>query len=342
MIHIVIASNQTYYIGLAATLVSLLKSNKKNFLYIHIIDGGLNNEQTGFIRNIVTSENANNKLRFHSINQNLFSGFKSDLGNSYMAYARILIPTLINEEKVIYLDSDLLVLCDILPLWETDLTNYPMAAVQDPIVKYLRNDYPYTDNCGNEKYFNTGVIVLNLNSWRKHNYQSKLLEIISVEPEKFRYWDQSAMNALFKGNVLFLEQKWNTISSNLNLKKNDPLIIHFLTKYKPWNTYNNFIELRVWRHFVKKYIFENKNLLFYLAINYKTPFVLSLLKAQIKTILGFISGIFNSKQKSTELLKTKNNIDEIDQECTNDLSLTNNLEKVSSKQIDDFIISQWG
>jgi lipopolysaccharide biosynthesis glycosyltransferase len=204
-IEVAVAANSGYFDGLAVVLESLLRSNRENIFRVHVIDGGLRAGERRFILLRIKRHNALNEVLFHSIENHHFQGFRLDYGNSYMTYARMLIGSLVDSAKVLYLDTDLLVAADVRPLWETPLDEAIVAAAPDPSIRSLRDDYPLEDECGDEPYFNAGVMLIDLSKWRKENVESELFQMIGRQPGKFKWWDQTAMNALFRRRVHLLD-----------------------------------------------------------------------------------------------------------------------------------------
>src|SRR4051812_26062767 len=109
MIHIALASNSAYFDGLAVSVLSVLRSNAGEDLGFHILDGGLTPAEKRFLSRRVRAHGHRNEVRFYPLDASVFEGLRRDYGNSYMTYARILIGSLLDIGKVIYLDTDLLV-----------------------------------------------------------------------------------------------------------------------------------------------------------------------------------------------------------------------------------------
>lgn len=255
MIPIALASNAAYFPGLAVTLVSLLRANPTHLFSIHIIDGGITQPQRRLLERSISADGRPHEIQFHRIDHSAFAGFAPDHGNSYMAYARILVGTLLNIDRVLYLDTDLLVCGDIGPLWEMDLEGDLAAAAQDPNIQWLRNDYPFADPCDSERYFNTGVMIIDLAKWRARGVQQLLLTAIAAQPKAFKWWDQTAMNALLRGQVRFIDSGWNTFADRLALDgSHKAKIFHYVGPIKPWMRYMPDLEYRMWRLFHRRYV----------------------------------------------------------------------------------------
>lgn len=94
-----------------------------------------------------------------------------------MALARCYFSSILpQEDKVIYLDTDLVIYNSLQELWDLDLTNYALAAVEDTnaINKFQR---PFMNSLSN--YFNSGVLVMNLKYFREHHFEEKLDELLN-------------------------------------------------------------------------------------------------------------------------------------------------------------------
>lgn len=169
-------------------------------------------------------------------------------------YLRLDISNILPEYvcKVIYLDCDLLVLQDIVDLWDFDMQGKPVAATED--FGILSSKGKCREKAKNLKwsntysYFNAGVLVIDLDLWRREDYANKLINLATSR--SFRHHDQDAMNLLFMNNWAKLDLKWNvippiynmniTVALNHNLRNKavealaNVAILHYAGGYKPW------------------------------------------------------------------------------------------------------------
>jgi lipopolysaccharide biosynthesis glycosyltransferase len=159
-------------------------------------------------------------------------------------YMRFFIPSLLplHIEKAIYLDADTMVLHDISSLWNTDLKDYPLAAVVDERVKSFDNEwggiknYKDFDFLPHTKYFNTGLLLLNLKVWRDQNISSQLIEVIEKNKKIAQYPDQYALNVVLANRWIELDPRWNCFSTNT---MKDPLMVHFVSRKPIYKTYDS-------------------------------------------------------------------------------------------------------
>jgi len=139
-------------------------------------------------------------------------------------------------ERVLYLDSDVLAVDDISPLFTMDLGDNAMAGVPD-LVKKIPNNIKRMESLGLSfgNYFNAGVILFNWKICLERNLFGKARDAIAKT--KFRFLDQDALNFAGENKWVRLPVGFNFIApfhARLNLK---PRIVHFTgggRGRKPW------------------------------------------------------------------------------------------------------------
>lgn len=175
----------------------------------------------------------------------------------------LLIPTILkNFQKVIYLDSDLIVLDDISKLWMLPIGNCLLAATHDPdFVGEYNGAAPGIDKYAEEvlklqnafNYFQTGILVFNVEKFRSCFEEGELFDF--AQTMTFRYLDQDVLNVKCEGRVFYLEQRWNVLHDCEHFRVNymikrapvalydgymmarqNPAIIHYAGREKPWES----------------------------------------------------------------------------------------------------------
>ena len=113
---------------------------------------------------------------------------------SYATYYRLLMGKILpkDENKVIYLDCDIIINHSIQELWNTDINKYALGAV---IQIGDNEDCQRLGISEGKGYFNAGVLLINLDYWRSHNIEERLLEYIATHREKIKFHDQDVLNA---------------------------------------------------------------------------------------------------------------------------------------------------
>ena len=169
----------------------------------------------------------------------------------YKFYAVDLLPKTV--DKVLYLDCDIIVNGDISQLWTADLTDKAIAVVHDYLSYVAPNDWSnrlqYPVEAG---YFNAGLVLINLDYWRKYDISGKLFGYIEKHHKKLSYMDQDVMNSLLWDKNIYLPVTYNfqlgflnksflqtlpseTKNEVLDTLKSKPAVIHFAGCWKPWS-----------------------------------------------------------------------------------------------------------
>jgi lipopolysaccharide biosynthesis glycosyltransferase len=202
---------------------------------------------------------------------------------SSATYYRLYIPELIDESKVLYLDSDIVVDGPISDLYETDIDDYYLAAVTDPGM--TRNET--LGMASDSKYFNAGVLLLNLPMWRRDRIKDRVIDFVDKNPSLILWCDQDGLNAIIDGRWKELHLRYNLherfYQNGLILQLSDshqeqlgsalaaPTIIHYTGSDKPWMAGNRHpLRARYWRYLRKTpfYHLFPKNTAVYLLKKY--------------------------------------------------------------------------
>ena len=232
---IVLAGDRNYTTQLETTIKSILYHNRDVKIYIlnqDIMPDWFRKPRK--IASMLGSEIIDVKLP----EQTVFQDWEKQDHISSIAYARFFIPEYVPEDKVLYLDSDLIVNTSLEKLFSIDLENRLLAAVKD------------TDGIT----FNTGVLLINNEKWRQEKLKERLIEqsvvtIKEVKEGNFEHFngDQTILNQVCSSQWLELNRIYNlqvghdivALYNNWqgHLAFNDkPVVIHFTTFRKPWTT----------------------------------------------------------------------------------------------------------
>jgi lipopolysaccharide biosynthesis glycosyltransferase len=155
-------------------------------------------------------------------------------------YFRLLAPTLLaTEERAVYLDADILVRADPTPLLRWPLKGHPIAAVQDDYLRKIKHAISNYSDWGLDPelpYFNSGVMVMDLEWWRRENVANHVLTTCRSNSAYLRAqgqwptYDQYGLNVVFANRWSVLPKIWNHSS----LYPDDgACIVHFLGIGRP-------------------------------------------------------------------------------------------------------------
>ena len=155
---------------------------------------------------------------------------------SYATFFRYFIADEVQEDRVLYLDSDMIVHSKLDDLFTLDLQGYAIAAVQD----FNHEGWLTT--------FNAGMLLIDAKKWREKNSTQSLLELTAQHHEHV-YGDQGVLNMYFGDQWLHLDKEYNFmvgldqflhLSGNKEWYQSDyygnyePKIIHYTSESKPW------------------------------------------------------------------------------------------------------------
>jgi lipopolysaccharide biosynthesis glycosyltransferase len=168
---------------------------------------------------------------------------------SAATYYKLMVPELLPDSvhQAIWLDCDIVVAEDVERLWEQDLSDRHALAVQDVVVPYVSSRYgvAHYKELGiarNTKYFNAGVMLMNLDLWRKDNIAQLVIEYLKKFRDDVFFWDQEGLNAVLADKWGELDTRWNRSGSGRYVGSTrgtgEPVqekgIIHFTGNLKPW------------------------------------------------------------------------------------------------------------
>ncbi len=159
-------------------------------------------------------------------------------------YMRLFIPYFMPEgvKKVLYLDADMIVQRDISLLWNEDISQYTIGAVLDPRLKTFDNHWGGIKNYkqlgfkGDTPYFNTGLLLINVDRWRADDVSEKILAVINSNKNYANYPDQYGMNIVLHDQWLQLDKRWNNFVTE---PFSDPYIIHYVERKPIYTTFKN-------------------------------------------------------------------------------------------------------
>lgn len=272
VINIACSINNSYAKYCIVMLTSIFENNRKNKFHIYILANELSSELKDLINDLVENK-YNQKISFCYIDQN-------KLNNSQIyhyskvpvsMYYRLFLEDFIDEsiKKIIYLDSDIICCGNIKELWDFDISEFAIGCVEDmwsekkEIYSRLNYDKSYS-------YFNSGVLLVNLDYWRNIKFENKAIDYIKSNYNILKFNDQDVLNALLHEKKLILPLRWNLQDGFYRKKKKinkesiiklkteikHPMIIHFTGYKKPWtfkcehplrDEYYKYLDLTIWK-----------------------------------------------------------------------------------------------
>jgi lipopolysaccharide biosynthesis glycosyltransferase len=218
----------------AISILSIIRHRKDNsFLEIFVLGDRLIGKDLLWLKSL---EEKGENCKVTAVNVDLAPLADCAVGAWKMsANTRLIISKLElfrKYEKILYLDCDTLVVADISDLLNIDLGNFHLAAAVDcgeVNLIGMRIGIPNPD-----KYFNSGVMLLNLKQIRLEKIDDRWLEIMRNKKQyHLKSLDQDALNITSSENYLLLDQSYNEFSL-VETKISKQRIIHYAGTGKPW------------------------------------------------------------------------------------------------------------
>lgn len=282
IMNIVCATDDNYVQHCGVMLTSLFENNREEKIHIYLLTEKLSEHNIQAIENIIKTYK--NIFHYCTINSNTIKdcplNIRSDDHLPLATYYRLLIPNIlpIKESKAIYLDCDIIINSSLHDLWNIDISDYAIAAV-DEMGAHEKNVFHRLNYNQIFGYFNAGVLLINLEYWRNNFITNKCFEYISNYKERIVAHDQDILNALLYNKCLHIHFKWNVEEAfyqyvTANKYKNNsefintlhnPSVIHFTWKPKPWEfecqhplkkKYFKYLSKTQWNNFKPKFIFK--------------------------------------------------------------------------------------
>jgi lipopolysaccharide biosynthesis glycosyltransferase len=213
-IPIFFSTDDNYIPYLDVAVSSLIANASKDYNYrIIVLNTGLNSKNVDKVK---LNERDGFSIDFIDISkhlENIKSHFKNVYHFSIVTYYRLFIASLFPQyEKILYLDCDLVVLGDVSELYNTPLGDNILAAAPEQYVQNTAEFRKYADialGINPDDYVNAGVLVINLEAFRKNKIEEKFVQLITEYDFDLLDPDQAYLNYLCKDKIYMLQNGWN-------------------------------------------------------------------------------------------------------------------------------------
>ncbi len=244
MIELCYCANTKVFKGLMMSMVSAAE-NSSEPIRVTILTGDftelnpaflpVSEEERALLDRVLKTKNSANSVRLldgAGLLKEALSTSKN-MRTNYTPYTMLRlvidrIPQL--PDKLLYLDADTVVFKDLAPLYAVDLEGYYLGAVLDAYGRYYINP----------KYFNAGVILLNVPYLTQDHIFQKCLKDLATHRHLLP--DQDVLNKYTRGKTFYLpaeynEQKKLRPGTVIRHYSNQPIyrgIYFYVKRAKPW------------------------------------------------------------------------------------------------------------
>ncbi len=239
-LHIALGFDKHYIVFIYPMLASIFHNNRNEKIVFHVIPNDMADNDKFTLVNYIRENNCD--IVFHELNAEMLSRklvYPSGTHFNIATYYRLFFPSFVypNSKRLLYLDADIIVLGNLRELYKKDIGQNAVAAVSDPFIGKCERLGIFKDG----DYFNAGVMVIDLDNWQNQQISEKALKFIEDFPEKIKFCDQDALNAVLKNSWFRLSNKYNLTQLDVRLQEpasqlvKNVLIVHFTSSNKPWN-----------------------------------------------------------------------------------------------------------
>lgn len=245
MINIVYSTDENYCRNVAVSMMSLFENNKLDF-HVYIIEDKLKNESKEKLVKIANKYEQ--KIEFLDCNKlckklRIYNDFPR------AAYGRLFLGCL-NIDKILYLDSDTYVNEGILELYNTNISDFEIAGVQDDAAYYLLKKIGMDKT---DRYINSGVLLINLKKWREDNVEGRILKFVEEHNGKVNHADQGIINGVCKKNIFILNPKFNMMPEMIYMTVKQVKLLYNVHNYYNQHEINNAVSNPVIIHYIEKF-----------------------------------------------------------------------------------------
>ncbi|MCR5421152.1 MAG: glycosyltransferase family 8 protein [Lachnospiraceae bacterium] len=287
--NILYQSDNNYAPYMGVSVCSLFENNKEaDTIEVYVIDDGIDTANKEKL--IALSDHYKRSIRFLTGERILededivkafeYTEFRKNTHSYFKLFADRLIPEL--DERIIYIDCDTVVEGNITGLLDIDMKGKPIGMVQDSLVTSAKTAVGINDN---ERYYNSGVILIDLKEWKEHKCSKRIYEHIR-DIRTYGTVDQDVLNVELHNEIVTLPVGYNLQPIHLDYhygqyskvyKHKEPYysgkeieeavkapgILHFLRYVgeSPWHAdnvhpctpyFDKYMAISPWKDYVKK------------------------------------------------------------------------------------------
>jgi lipopolysaccharide biosynthesis glycosyltransferase len=262
VIPVFFAVDDVYIPFLAVALQSLVDNSSSQYQYsLKILNTNISNDNKDKIKKY---ERETVDIEFVDLNYYIGKVKDKLYTRDYYSkttYFRLFIPELYPQyTKAVYLDSDIIILSDIAELYNIDMEDNLVAAAPDDVIQTYEVFQEYAEKVVGvtdyKRYFNAGVLLMNLDELRKFNFQEKFIYLLGTV--KFSVaQDQDYLNRLCKGRVKIIDNTWDRMPiGGDTIKREDLHLIHYNLAFKPWHFEDILYKEYFWEYAQKTEYFD--------------------------------------------------------------------------------------
>jgi lipopolysaccharide biosynthesis glycosyltransferase len=232
---------------MAVSIASLLDNSPQNEFRIFVVSANeMDAADVSKLRSMIEAKNSHLEALVYSQATN-YQHLPTHSHLTFAMYLRLFMTEYLDPsiEKILYLDSDIIICSDIQELWSLPLGDSYIGAAPEPYNRRQREPLGFSST---DFYVNSGVMLVNLKRWRADQVLPRLLDFAEKNQEIIYSPDQDIINSVFRGRISDIGYEWNWQAlfprfspAELGLDRETfaqlrrtPKLVHFTSAYKPW------------------------------------------------------------------------------------------------------------
>lgn len=254
IINVAYACNEAYMEQTTVSLISLFINNKAvDDIVIYFIDMGITEDSAKNLKQL--AESYGRKLKVIPFKEIAYDLNVKNTGRHIQSvYAKLFFGRFTELDRILYLDSDIVVADSLLPLWNIDLKDNVCAGVE---TIHTIQDNEQMGLSSAERAINDGMVLMDLKKWRDENFLERCLKYIEDNNGEPPVLSEGTINAVCKGRIKIIDPRYNLMSAIvgessqkieiltgrkyypqavIDSATNNPCIIHYLSGFynRPW------------------------------------------------------------------------------------------------------------
>lgn len=247
-INILVTFDKNYINPFKTMMMSLAENNPEEQIHIWLLYSHIPSFYLEHIKEYLTQLQM--EITIIKVNRNLFKDVPVMKQYPQEMYYRLMAPLILPEtlDRVLYLDSDILVINSIRPLWEINLKECAFAAATHLGVTNMVKEINKIRMGIEHDYYNSGVMLMDLKKARVIIKKKEIFDYVRKHKNELVLPDQDVFNYLYgKYTILIDDAIWNYDARYFTrylLKSsgeyvmewliNNTVFLHFCGKRKPW------------------------------------------------------------------------------------------------------------
>lgn len=248
-INVLLSSDDNYAPLTGVVIQSLLKNNENDFdsFSIFILDGGIEKINQNKIKEICDSFKNTEVFFVQYDHIEDIVGIDMTTSISFTSYARLFAASLLPEDidKILYLDADAIVNDSFKTLYESNIDDYYVGAVEDMGPKYINQ---FLGLSSEVPHYNAGFLFINLKKWREDNLEQEFIDCIIDHDGRVYHNDQGIINLVCKDKILRLPPEYNILSPFIEVGYDNLLKFYGVSDYYTKEIVENAIKNPIFIH----------------------------------------------------------------------------------------------